>query len=95
MPHERIRAVAGDPLTSAITYDIKYIDAKYLPDSPFSSNQTEIVNEVKNNGVANCKTTIKPIVSVNDIELIPANENFHIKSVQKLTIDNLMNLVIQ
>ena len=87
-----------DPFTNKITYDytnVKYIDAKYLHDSPFSSNQLEIVNGVKNNGVANCTPFNKAILDVNGNPIIPVNQTIQIKSVEKLTIDDLMNLVIQ
>lgn len=83
-----------DPFTNSISYDVKYIDAKYLPDFPFSVNQAEIVNEIKNNGVSNCNA-FDDIKDINGNRILKKGELLQIKTVEKLTIDNLMNLVIK
>jgi hypothetical protein len=86
-----------DPLTNLITYDLnnaKYIDCKYLWDSPFSANQAEIVNGVTNSGVAN---TVAPfgIKNVNGAQIAAPNAAVKIKTVQKLTVNQQIEMVIQ
>lgn len=86
-----------DPLTNAITYDLnnaKYIDCKYLWDSPFTASQVEIVNNVTNSGLAN---TIAPfgIKNVNDVQIAIPNAAVKIKTVEKLTVNQQMEMVIQ
>ncbi len=74
--------------------NVKYIDCKYLWDSPFTTSQAEIVNSVTNSGVAN---TIAPfgIRNVNDVEIILPNTAVKIKSVEKLTVNQQIEMVIQ
>jgi hypothetical protein len=69
-------------------YNVKYNDCKYLWDSPFTNCQVEIVNGVKNIGVAN---TIAPygIRNVDNVEIILPN------AVEKLTVNQKMEVVIQ
>jgi hypothetical protein len=86
-----------DQINNLITYDlnnVKYIDCKYLWDSPFSANQAEVVNGVTNSGVAN---TVAPfgIKNVNDVQIAVPNAAVKIKTVQKLTVSQQMEMVIQ
>ena len=86
-----------DPLTNVITYDInnvKYIDCKYLWDSPFTTSQLEIVNGVTNSGVANT-IALFGIKNVNDVEIILPNTAVKIKKVEKLTVNQQMEMFIQ
>ncbi len=86
-----------DPLTNAITYDLnnaKYIDCKYLWDSPFTTSQAEIVNGVANGGVANTVATFG-IKNVNDVQIAIPNAVVKIKTVDKLTVNQQMEMVIQ
>jgi len=86
-----------DPLTNVITYDannVKYIDCKYLWDSPFTTSQLEIVNSVSSSGVANTVAT-QGIKNVDDVQMVVPNASVKIKSVQKLTVNQQMEMVIQ
>lgn len=68
--------------------------AKYLPDVNFSVNQKAITNSVKNTGVANV-VALEDIKDVNENVILGVNSSFQIVTVEKLTVDNLMSLIIQ
>jgi hypothetical protein len=56
--------------------------------------QAEIVNGVTNSGVAN---TIAPsgLINVNGFKFAPNNSSIKIKTVEKLTVNQQMEMVIQ
>jgi hypothetical protein len=82
---------------NGIVYDInnvKYVDCKYLWDSPFTISQKEIVKEVTTNGVA-LATAPQGVRNVNDVEIVLPGTVIRIRTVEKLTVDRQMQLVIQ
>lgn len=86
-----------DPLTNAITYDLnnaKYIDCKYLWDSPFTTSQIVIVNGVTNSGVANAIVPLG-IKNVDNIQIAIPNAAVKIKTVEKQAVNQQMEMVIQ
>ncbi len=86
-----------NPLTNVVTYDVnnvKYIDCKYLWDSPFSANQLEIVNDVSNSGSA-LTTAQTGIKNVQNVQIVAPNTVVKITSVEKLTVNQQLQMVIQ
>jgi ElaB/YqjD/DUF883 family membrane-anchored ribosome-binding protein len=86
-----------DALTNTYSFNtntVKFIDTKYLWDSPFTVSQMEIVNSVKLNGFAVVRSSTA-VSNVNQVQMIAPNTPFRIITVEKLTVDEYLELGIR
>ena len=75
------------------TYDVKYLEIKYLDDVPYTTSQKAITQIVP---VEVKEINSQAVKDVNNIEIIPENTNFTISEVTKLTVNKTtLEMVLQ
>ena len=85
--------VKKEIIAGVTTYDVKYLEIKYLDDVPYTPSQKAITENVP---VQVIKKDLDRMYDVNNIEVVPFNTHITVNEVIKLTVDkSTLEMILQ